>query len=72
MNNKEKLFWLEEMMELDEGSLSEETLLSALTEWDSVTAISLIVQTEEKFGKELTADVIRSFKTIGDILIYLG
>jgi acyl carrier protein len=32
----------------------------------------LIVLVDEKYGKKLTADIIRSFVTVSDILNYCG
>ena len=68
MSNQEKVFLLEEMMELDEGMLSEETELSQINEWDSMAALSLIVLLDEKFGKKITASDIRSFKAVSDVI----
>ncbi len=68
MNDREKLNILEEMMELDEGTLTPETNLSDLDEWDSVTAISLIAFMEEKYGKKVEGPQIRRLKVISDVM----
>lgn len=68
MNDREKLNILEEMMELDEGTLTPETNLSDLDEWDSVTAISLIAFMEEKYGKKVEGLQIRKLKVISDVM----
>jgi len=72
MNNPEKLALLEEMMELDEGTLVEDTELEGLPEWDSMAALSLIVLVDENFSKKLTAAQIKNFKTIKDILDFMN
>ncbi len=72
MNNTEKLALLEEMMELDSDSLTENTVLEDLSEWDSMAALSLIVLVDENFGKKLSANQIKSFKTIKDILNFMS
>ena len=72
MGNDEKISLLEEMMELESGTLIEETVLEGLEEWNSLAAISLIVLVNEKCEKILTAEEIKSFKTVSDILAYMG
>ena len=72
MENEVKLALLEEMMELESGTLNEETVLEELEEWNSLAAISLIVLVNEKCGMILTAEEIKSFKTVSDILNYMG
>ena len=68
MENKRKLELLEEMLELEERALNEDTLLDSIDEWDSVAALSLIVLLDEEFEKTITGKQIKEFKTIGDIL----
>ncbi|MFA5531196.1 MAG: hypothetical protein WDA11_11075 [Thiohalomonadaceae bacterium] len=68
MTEKEKIAMLEEMLELDEGSLSPETSLESINEWDSVAALSLIVLMDEEFGRQLTGKEIKDLKYINDIL----
>ena len=71
MTNQEKIALLEEMMELDEGTLNESTLLKDLDEWDSMAALSLIVLMDETFSKKLTGTQIKEFKIVKDILDYM-
>ncbi len=63
-----KLELLEEMMELDGGTLKPETVLENLDEWDSLASLSLIVLLDEEFGKEIGGEDIKKLKTIQDIL----
>ncbi len=72
MSEKEKLALLEDMFELDEGDLSADTVLDELDEWDSMSKLSLIVLMSDEFEKKLTGDTIMTFKTVGDILNYMG
>ena len=68
MTEKEKIELLEEMLELDEGTLKPETLLADLEEWDSIAILSFIVLLDEEFGKSVKAAEIRKFNTIADAL----
>ena len=68
MDIKEKLAKLEDIMELDEGTLTPETLLEDIEEWDSLAALSYVVMMADDFGKTITGAEIRAFKTVQDIL----
>ena len=68
MSNEAKIALLEDMLELEAGSLTVETVLSGIDEYDSMAKLSLIVLFDEEFGKKLTGEKLRTFKTVGDIL----
>ena len=68
MTQEEKIALLEDMLELDSGSLKPEMELTSIDEYDSMAKLSLIVLFDEECGKKLTGEQIRTFKTVGDIL----
>ena len=68
MDNKKKLELLEELFEVDEGTLTPETELSQLDEWDSMAALSLIVMIDEECGKRISGDDVKKFVTVQDIM----
>ncbi len=70
MTNQEKIAILEDMLELENGTLVETTELASIEEYDSMAKLSLIVTSDEEFGKKLTGEKIREFKTVGDILLF--
>jgi acyl carrier protein len=72
MTNEEKISLIEETLEIEPGTLTPETELSTVAEYDSMAKLSLIVLTDEEFGKKLTGEQIRAFVTVGDILNFLG
>lgn len=72
MTDREKLALLEDMLELDEGVLSEEMKMEEIEGWDSMAKLSLIVLMDDEFGKKLSGEQINGFKTIKDILDYMG
>jgi acyl carrier protein len=72
MTNEEKIALLEDMLELDNGSLNPETVLAEIEEYDSMAKLSLIVLMDDEFSKKLTGEQIREFKTIQDILDFMG
>lgn len=72
MTDREKLASLEDMLELDEGVLNEEMKMEEIEGWDSMAKLSLIVLMDDEFGKKLSGEQINGFKTIKDILDYMG
>lgn len=68
MTNEEKIAILEELMEVEEGILTPETLLSNIEEWDSVSFLSFMAMMDEKFGKTVTGSEIKTKETVGDLM----
>lgn len=68
MTNEEKITILEDIMEVDEGTLTPETLLSNIEEWDSVSFLSFMAMMDEKFGKIVTGSEIKTKETVGDLM----
>ena len=68
MTEQEKIALLEETLELDEGTLTANTVLADVDEYDSMAKLSLIVMMDDEFGVKLTGEVIKGFETVGDIL----
>ena len=54
MNLQEKLALIEEVLDVETGSLTPETLLAEVGEWDSIAALSLVVMLDEKFEKTVS------------------
>lgn len=72
MTKEEKIALLEDMLELERGALAPETELSSIDEYDSMAKLSLIVLMDDEFSKKLTGEQIREFKTVQDILDFMG
>ena len=71
MTQEEKLALLEDMLELDCGTLKPETELSSIDEYDSMAKLSLIVLMDDECGKKRTGEKIREFKIVQDILDFM-
>lgn len=71
MSKEEKIELLEELMDLDEGSLNENSVLADFEEWDSLSKLSLIATAKQKFELVLQPSTIRSFVTVQNICDYL-
>lgn len=64
----DKIKKLEELFEMQEGTLKADTRLEDLEEWDSMTRLSFIVMMEDDYGKKVSRAEILDFKTVQDIL----
>lgn len=71
MTVQEKLEVLEDIMELDEGTLKVEDSLEDIDEWDSMSKLYLVTYVEKEMKKRLTVDEIKNFETVQDICDYL-
>ena len=71
MELKEKMALIEEVLDVEEGSLTPETLLSDIDEWDSIAALSLIVMLDENFEKTVSGAEIKAMESVKDILAYM-
>lgn len=71
MTVQEKLEVLEDIMELDEGTLKVEDSLEDIDEWGSMSKLYLVTYVKKEMQKRLTVDEIKNFKTVQDICDYL-
>ena len=71
MTKEEKIALLEDAFELDENSLTAETNLDDIEEYDSMAKLSLIVIFDDEFGKKLTGEKINEFSTVQDIVDFM-
>ncbi len=71
MELNEKMALIEETLDVVEGTLTTETVLDDLDEWDSISALTLIVMLDERFDKTITGAEIKALNTVGDILSYM-
>ena len=72
MTQEEKISLLEDMFELDGGTLKPETELDSIDEYDSMAKLSLIILMDDECGKKLTGEQISEFQTVQDILNFMG
>lgn len=71
MTMEEKIAMLEELMDLDEGTLEASSVLEEFEEWDSLSKLSLMAEAKKRFGKKLTTGELKAFQTVQDICDYL-
>ena len=72
MNTTEFLLALDEMLELDPGSLTGAEALEDLENWDSLAVISFIALVDEKLGLVVEGEKLVKAKTVADLLTLAG
>ena len=72
MERNEIIGMIEDMLDVEQGSLNEDSLLAQIEEYDSMTKLSLIVMCDDEFGKKLTGERLLEFQTVKDILDFIG
>ena len=68
MTVEEKMVFLQDIMDVEEGVLTEDTILADVEEWDSLATLSLLAEMRKRFGIKLTTAEIKKFETVSDIL----
>lgn len=72
MTQEDKITLLADMLEIEPSALTPETSLDSIEEYDSMAKLSLIVLVDDECGKKLTGEQIREFRTVKDILDFMG
>ncbi len=68
MSEQERIELLEEIMDLDAGTLKSDDNLTDYEEWDSLTALTFISEMDSRFGKKVTGDQIKALVTVADAI----
>lgn len=56
---------------IDESKIKIETEFRTLDEWDSLTALSVLAMIDSEYGKSMSAEELRSCKTVVDVFNYV-
>lgn len=72
MTVEEKMELLADVFDLETEDFDANTVLADMEEWDSLSKLGLIAETKKQLNKRLTPEEVKEFKTIQDILEYLG
>jgi len=71
MTNQEIINLIEDTFELEMNTLSANTSLLNLPEYDSMAKLSVIILADDEFDKKLTGETMRGFVSVGDIVDFL-
>ncbi|CAO3452105.1 acyl carrier protein [Azospirillum argentinense] len=72
MDRKEFLLALDEMLELEDGTLTGAEDLESIDSWDSLAVISFIALVDEKLGHVVEGEKLVKAKTVDDLLGLAG
>lgn len=64
----EKIFIIEDCMDLEAGTLNLAAKLANLEEWDSLVVLAVVAAVEEKTGNVLTYKDLKGAVTVKDIV----
>lgn len=72
VTKSEFLLCLDEMLELEPGTLKGTELLTELPRWDSLAVIGYIALLDEHFGVNVPASKINECRSLADLLELIG
>ena len=68
LKDEEKVKIIEEIMEVEFGTIVPETLLDELEEWDSLSALALVALLDSKYGVHVDSNMLKHVKTVRDVM----
>lgn len=71
MTEKERIELLEEIMDLNPGTLHPNDTLAEFDEWDSLSELTFIAEMDHRFGKRITGEEIKAFITVADAIVVM-
>lgn len=72
MNKTAFLRNLEDIIEIDPGSLNEQTNLADLTGWDSMAIMGFIAFVDEEIGSTPSPAALKECKTVNDLMMLVS
>jgi acyl carrier protein len=67
MTESDFLLAVDELLEVDPGTVTFETSLSSLEAWDSLAVLSFIAMADERLGIEVAPAQLADAKTVADL-----
>jgi acyl carrier protein len=72
MSNNELLELFAEGLEVDASSLSPETRINDVEEWNSIGWLTIMSLVDERLGVQIESKAIRGFQTVQEVIDYLN
>ena len=69
MNDKKFIQIISKVFNIDQSKVDKNTNIKKLQNWDSLKAVSLLVQIEKNYNKKIPVDIIEQLETVNDFLI---
>ena len=61
-----------EWMEIEPVDINEDTVFRELKDFDSMSVMSIVAYSHEKFGKPLSAEQLQKMNTVRDLMELIG
>lgn len=68
IQEKDILSAIEEIMEVDSGTVESSMPLAGMSQWDSMSMIAFISVANSQFGKKIAAAKLAQCKTVADLV----
>jgi acyl carrier protein len=72
MNKQDFLLNINELLELEPGTIDLDSQLAGIESWDSLTVVGFIALIDEKFELVVPASKIASCHTVSDLMTLVG
>ena len=72
MTEERKIELIEDLLEVDAGTISPEMQLEDVENGDSMTALALIVMIDEECGRRITGNDVKAMRSVRDIMNIMG
>ena len=59
---------MEDLLEVDTGSLTATVELANLEQWDSLAFVSFLAMADSKYGTKVAPSELRTCKSVGDLM----
>lgn len=63
---------LKEILEAEKMTITVDTILKSIPEYDSLAVLSIIAYIDENFSKKLSTQEFNNLKTVGDLIHQIG
>ncbi len=72
MDAQQHFALFEEALELPAGTLSRDTVIADVEQWDSLGWLTIMSVVDERLGAQLDAKQLRRVQTVGDLVDYIN
>ncbi|HEX8430640.1 MAG TPA: acyl carrier protein [Longimicrobium sp.] len=71
MNEQELIGLFAEALEVEESSLTPDTQIADVEEWNSIGWLTIMSLVDEQLGVQIESKAIRGFKSVREVIDYL-
>lgn len=72
MNSQELIGLFAEALEVEESSLTPDTRIADVEEWNSIGWLTIMSMVDEQLGVQIESKAIRAFQTVQEVIDYLS